>query len=99
MRAALFYRCELVWIYRQSTLIRQPNKMVKHNQTIRRLLPTNCWSVFDYYVGLLLKELKYLLGSGFVKNLILSYRYWQIELTKIPWHDSFGIKGDDPVLS
>ena len=26
----------------------QPHKIVKHTQTIRRLLPTNCWSVFDH---------------------------------------------------
>ena len=36
----------------------QPHKMVKHTQTIRRLLPTNCLSVFDHFVGLALKELK-----------------------------------------
>ena len=32
--------------------------MVKHIQTIRRLLPTNFFSVFDHFVGLLLKGLK-----------------------------------------
>ena len=32
--------------------------MVKHIQTIRRLLPTNFLSVFDHFVGLLLKGLK-----------------------------------------
>ena len=37
---------------------RQTHKMVKHNQTIRRLLPTNYLSVFDHFVGLALKELK-----------------------------------------
>ena len=31
--------------------------MVKHTQTIRRLLPTNCLSVFDYFMGLALKGL------------------------------------------
>ena len=30
----------------------QPHKMVKHTQTIRLLLPTNCLSVFYYFVGL-----------------------------------------------
>ena len=25
--------------------------MAKHNQAIRRLLPTNCFSVFDHFVG------------------------------------------------
>ena len=32
--------------------------MVKHPQTIFRLLPTNCVSVFDHFVGLALKGLK-----------------------------------------
>ena len=30
-------------------------QMVKHTQTIHRLLPTNCLSVFDHFVGLALK--------------------------------------------
>ena len=34
-----------------------PPKMVKHTQTIRRLLPTNCLSAFDHFVGLALKRL------------------------------------------
>ena len=32
--------------------------MVKHSQTIRRLLPMNCLSAFDHFVGLVLKGLK-----------------------------------------
>ena len=32
--------------------------MVKHNQTICRLLLTNCFSVFDHFWGLALKRLK-----------------------------------------
>ena len=32
--------------------------MIKHTQIIRRLLPTNCLSVFDHFVGLSLKVLK-----------------------------------------
>ena len=31
--------------------------MVKYTQTIRRLLPTNCLSVFDHYVELAVKGL------------------------------------------
>ena len=31
--------------------------MVKHTQTIRRLMPTNCLIVFDHFVGLALKGL------------------------------------------
>ena len=33
--------------------------MVKQTQTIRRLLPTNCLSVFNHFVGLSLKGFKY----------------------------------------
>ena len=32
--------------------------MVKHTQTIRRLLQTNCLGVFDHFVGLAHKQLK-----------------------------------------
>ena len=32
--------------------------MVKHTPTIRRLLPMNCLSVFDHFVGLAIKLLK-----------------------------------------
>ena len=32
--------------------------MVKHTQTIRRLLPINCLNVFDHFKGLALKRLK-----------------------------------------
>ena len=39
------------------TLKRQPYKMVKHIQTIHRMLSTNCLSVFDLFVGLALKGL------------------------------------------
>ena len=31
--------------------------MVKHTQTVRRVLPTNCLSVFEHFVGLALKWL------------------------------------------
>ena len=31
--------------------------MIKHTQVIRRLLPTNCFSVFDNFVDMALKEL------------------------------------------
>ena len=35
-----------------------PHKMVKHTQTICRLLQANCLSVFDHFVGLALKGLR-----------------------------------------
>ena len=34
-----------------------PTKKVRHSQTTRRLLPTNCLSVFDHSVDLSLKGL------------------------------------------
>ena len=37
--------------------MRQPHKMVKHTQTIRRQQPANCLSVFVHFVGLALKGL------------------------------------------
>ena len=37
---------------------RQFHKMDKHTQTIRRLLPTNCVSVFDHFMGSALKGLR-----------------------------------------
>ena len=33
--------------------------MVKHAQTVRWPLPTNCLSVFEHFAGLALKVLKY----------------------------------------
>ena len=38
--------------------MRQPHKIVKHNQTICRLLSTNCLSMFDHFVGLMVKGLR-----------------------------------------
>ena len=46
--------------------MRQPQKMFKHTQTIRRFLPTNCLSVFDHFVGLALKGLKGEFTSPFI---------------------------------
>ena len=50
---------------------RQPHKMVKQTQTIRRLLPTNCLSVFDHIVGLPLKGLT---GEPYLVLCMLSNR-------------------------
>ena len=40
---------------RKSLLERQPQKMIKHIQSIRRPLPTNCLSMFDNLWGWRLK--------------------------------------------
>ena len=37
---------------------RQFHKMVKHTQTIRGKLPTNCLSGFDHFVGLAFQRLR-----------------------------------------
>ena len=56
--------------------------MVKHTQTIRRLLPTNCLSVFDNFVGLALKGLscnetnlfsRFITEQHFVNSVINSF--------------------------
>ena len=44
------------------TLEAPVQKMVKLTQAIRRLLPTNCLSVFDHFVGLALKGLSELIN-------------------------------------
>ena len=43
------------YAYIAVTLKCQPDKMVKHTQMIRRLLLTNCLSVFDRFVGFAFK--------------------------------------------
>ena len=42
----------------------QPHKMVKHTQTICQQQPTNCLSVFDHFVGLVLRGyIKYVIAT------------------------------------
>ena len=56
--------CIIIIEYSLRTFVntkRQPHKLVKHTQTIRRLLSTNCLSVFDQFVGLVLKGLRLVL--------------------------------------
>ena len=47
--------------------------MVKHTQTICRLLPTNCFSVSDHFVGLALKGLR--ASQTFLE---VSWRPWKV---------------------
>ena len=44
--------------------------MVKEAQTIRRQQSTNCLSVFDHFVGLVLKWLKKIAYQKFLENFI-----------------------------
>ena len=53
-----YFICGLYGVFRQLlTLQAPPHKMIKHTQTIRRLLSTNCLSGFDHFVKLALKRL------------------------------------------
>ena len=50
---------QILFILMRYPFKRQPHHLAKHTQIIRRLLPTNCLSVFDHFVGLALKGLKH----------------------------------------
>ena len=52
--------------------------MVRHTQTIRRLLTTNCLSMFDDFVGLALKGLKH-----FFLYVLLHVNFETIHRTKV----------------
>ena len=59
----------------------QIDKMVKHTQTIRRQQPTNCLSMFDHFVGLVVKGLKMLIAQErssrkFLKNNLECLSFW-----------------------
>ena len=66
---------------------RQLHKMVKHTQTICRLLPTNCLSVFDHFAELALKGYTRFFGHSVVtKNLfhfVLLYHKATISMIQI----------------
>ena len=58
--------------------------MVKHTQTIRRKIPTNCLSVFNHFVGLALKGVELTLkGVMSLPNLCLYYHYKPSLIIKI----------------
>ena len=42
--------------------------MVKHTQTIRGLLPTNCLSLFDHFVGFPLKRLTTPVSGSLIRD-------------------------------
>ena len=48
--------------------------MVKHTQTIRRLLSAKCLGVFDHFVGLTLKGLKWCYTYYYMVNLLCAGR-------------------------
>ena len=49
---------------------RQPHKMVKPTQTIRRQQPANSWSAFDHFGELALKALIRLRKHGSSTNIV-----------------------------
>ena len=61
--------------------------MIKHTQTIRRQLPTNCLTVFDYFVGLLLKGLTFFqIFWNIEKNMWISFSKWIfLETLQLQW--------------
>ena len=58
--------------------------MVEHTQIIRRLLPTNCLSVFDYIVGLAFKGLTLKHGSPQSQQLTASINVKAVRWKKLP---------------
>ena len=65
----------------------QPHKMVKHTQTICWLLPTDCLSVFDHFVGLAFKRLNVIIFvyNGLKQSLILFEKNEFIALYRYSW--------------
>ena len=77
----------------------QPHKMAKHTQTIYQLLPTNCLSAFDHFVGLVLKGLSWVFLS--VKNYLHIFNYLGNLLscfseTSSKYKDSPRVRGTSP---
>ena len=64
--------------------------MVKHTQTIRRLWPTNYLSVFDHFVGLMLKGLRTILKMVILRKIVeqvdYPYKLMKIDVDNINIH-------------
>ena len=76
--AGLLLANSLIKMHRWRSLY-QPSKFeqkwrrqraVEHTEAIRRLLRTNCLSVFDHFVGLTLKGLRFILSSLKIENVV-----------------------------
>ena len=48
--------------------------MVKYNQTIRQQQPTNCLSVFDHFVWLLFKGLRFMVTDDHEIKLFFKFK-------------------------
>ena len=62
---------------------RRPLKIVKHTQTIRRQQPTNCLSVFDHFLGLMLEGLICSFFDAFKVAVIFFVEIASIKLYKV----------------
>ena len=55
--------------------------MVKHTQTIRRQQPTNCFSIFDHFAGLVVKARA--IVKGYSKDIVQGYSHYCNSLTHL----------------
>ena len=70
--------------------MRQPHKMVKHTQTIRRQQPANCLSVFVHFVGLALKGLSRRVNNPMKSRFFVYFAEWRLSnLCNNSLHNSF----------
>ena len=53
--------------------------MAKHTQTICRLLPANCFSVFEHFVGVVLKGLNV---TNIIQYFLLIYQHIETLIAK-----------------
>ena len=60
------------WVFK-----RQPHKMAKHTQAIRRQQQTSCLSVFDHFVRLALKGLSSITTLRVFVNIIYVSKKWR----------------------
>ena len=74
------------WLHENSinSFKHQLHKMVKHTQIICRLLPTNCLSVFDHFMGLALNELNANANDNFYVQITGAFRDNQ-SLSEVFW--------------
>ena len=73
--------------------------MIKHTQTITRLLQTYCLSVFDDFVGLVLKELKstHFLNPSRSFLLVILQAGWFPPLPKCQVPDKIELASGEPL--
>ena len=67
--------------------------MVKHPQTICWQQPTNCFKLFDYFVGLAFRGLTWT-GDDFFNNLLIDFKIdvWMLFKQALMITESYGIE-------